>query len=305
MYSLFRSGSGPGTRGSALGRSVVGAIVAVPILVALVAPADAPTSRAAEPRVPSAEPRALRVCADPNNLPFSNERLEGIENRLAALAASEMGARVEYTWWPQRRGFFRHTLNAGACDVVFGVPAGLDFALTTRPVYRSTYVFVYRSAAGLRVRSFDDPALRTARVGVQLVGDDGANTPPAHALAHRGIVRNVVGYTLYGDYSTPNPPARIIEAVANGEIDIAVAWGPMAGYFAARQRIPLDVVPVPTARDASGLWFAYDIAVGVRKGDRALRDTMQAIIDRRRSDIDRILDDYDVPRLPPQPRPSP
>ena len=174
--------------------------------------------------------RVLRVCADPNNLPFSNEREEGFENRLAELLARELGAeRVEYTWWAQRRGFFRNTLNAGLCDVVMGVPSSVELAATTRPYYRSTYVFVTRADRGLDIRSLDDEALRRVRVGVSIIGDDYANAPPAHALAQRGIVGNVVGFSVYGDYAQPNPPARIVEAVAAGDVDVAVVWGPLAG----------------------------------------------------------------------------
>src|SRR5207253_1835343 len=147
-------------------------------------------------------------------LPFSNRRLEGFENRIGALIARELGAKVSYTWWAQRRGFFRNTLKAGLCDVVLGVPAGFEMAATTRPYYRSTYVFVTRRGRGLDVRSFDDASLRRLKIGVPLAGNDYANPPPAHALSRRGIVDNVVGYTLYGDYAAANPPARIVEAVA-------------------------------------------------------------------------------------------
>ena len=242
--------------------------------------------------------RALRVCADPNNLPFSSAREPGIENRLAELVAAELGARIEYTWWAERRGFFRRTVGAGRCDVVFGVPAGFDMLLTTRPYYRSSYVFVTRRDRGPDVRTLDDPVLRTARVGVQLVGDDYANTPPAHALARRGIVRNVTGFPLYGDYAKPDPPARIMDAVGAGEVDVAVVWGPLAGWYARRSTVPVRLTPVSPAIDPPGLPFAFDIAVGVRRGDRALRDTLDAILVRRRGDVARLLDRYGVPRVP-------
>ena len=238
----------------------------------------------------------LRVCADPNNLPFSNERGEGFENKLAELLAADLRERLEYTWWAQRRGFFRHTLRAGACDVVLGVPASFELAATTAPYYRSTYVFVYRQDKGIRVRSFDDAVLHDLKVGVQLVGDDGANTPPAHALTARGVVNNVRGYTLYGDYREPNPPARIVEAVAKGEVDVAVAWGPLAGYFAPRQRVPLEVVPVSPQFDLPFLPFVYDISMGVRRGDEELRQKLDDFLVRRRAEVERILDEYGVPR---------
>ena len=157
----------------------------------------------------------LRVCADPNNLPFSNDRGEGFENRIAELLAADRHARVEYTWWAQRRGFVRNTLSAGACDLMIGVPSGADIALTTRPYYRSTYVFVSRADRGLALGSFDDSRLRRLRIGVQMIGDDFANTPPAHALAARGMVQNIVGYSVYGDYSQPHPLSGIIDAVAS------------------------------------------------------------------------------------------
>lgn len=239
--------------------------------------------------------RLLRVCSDPNNLPFSNALREGFENRLAELVARELGADVRYTWWAQRRGFIRNTLRAGRCDVVMGVPTGLDAVLATRPYYRSTYVFVSRRTTA-RIRSFDDDALRRLRIGVQLVGDDFANTPPATALTHRGIVRNVRGYTLYGDYREPNPPSRIMRAVENGEVDVAIVWGPLAGYFARRSPVPLRLVPVSPEVDPPYLPFVFDIAMGVRRGDTALRDTLDALIQRKRAAIDRVLADYGVPR---------
>ena len=261
--------------------------------------ARVPTMRFPAPPLPAAEPwrsRVLRVCADPNNLPFSSRRAEGIENRLADLVARELGARVEYTWWAERRGFFGHTLKPGRCDVVMGIPSGYDLMLTTRPYYRSTYVFVSRRGEPA-VRSFDDPRLRTATVGVQLVGDDGQNTPPAHALARRGIVDNVRGYMLYGDYREPDPPARIVDAVARREVDVAVVWGPLAGFFARRAATPLVVTPAAVQRDGP-MPLAFDIALGVRKRDAALRDTLDAILVRRRAEVERLLDDYGVPRVP-------
>jgi len=244
---------------------------------------------------PSSAPRVLRVCADPNNLPFSDSTGAGFENRLATLVAGEMHASVAYTWWAQRRGFVRNTLNAHECDVVMGVPTSFELTAVTRPYYRSSYVFVSRRDRRLNVRSFDDPALKRLTVGVQLVGDDYANTPPAHALARRGIVQNVRGYQVQGDYRLPSPPARIVDAVANGDVDIAVAWGPLAGYFASRERVPLEIVPVSPEMDPPSLPFVFDISMGVRRADRPLRDTLDAILVRRRASIDSLLRAYGVP----------
>jgi len=237
----------------------------------------------------------LRVCADPNNLPYSNAALEGFENKLAALVAADLGTTVEYTWAAQRRGFVRNTLGAGECDVIMGVPISFEPTLQTRPYYRSSYVFVTQRQRRIAVTSFDDSVLRDLRIGVHIIGDDYANAPPAHALASRGIIANVVGYSVFGDYRQPNPPARIIEAVARGEIDVAVAWGPLAGYFATRQSEPLALVPVSPELDRPFLAQTFDIAMGVRHREFELRDRLDAIIERRAADIDAVLDEYGVP----------
>ncbi|PYR93930.1 MAG: quinoprotein dehydrogenase-associated putative ABC transporter substrate-binding protein [Acidobacteria bacterium] len=238
----------------------------------------------------------LRVCADPNNLPFSNDRGEGFENRIAELLAADRHARVEYTWWAQRRGFVRNTLSAGACDLMIGVPSGADIALTTRPYYRSTYVFVSRADRGLALGSFDDSRLRRLRIGVQMIGDDFANTPPAHALAARGMVQNIVGYSVYGDYSQPHPLSGIIDAVAHGAIDAAVVWGPEAGYFARDAPVPMTIAPVTPPMDRT-LPFAFDISMGVRKRDIRLRDELNDFLDRRGGEIDSILSAFGIPRV--------
>jgi mxaJ protein len=265
-------------------------------------PTESSQAPAAFELAPSPRKKVLRISADPNNLPFTNDRLEGFEDRIAAILAEELGAEIEYAWRAQRRGFFRQALKEGECDVVLGVPIGFDLASTTAPYYRSTYVFVTRKD-GPAVKSLDDPALKKLRIGVQMVGDDGANTPPAHALAARGIVDNVVGFTVYGDYREDSPPARIINAVAKGEIDVAVAWGPMAGYFAKRQAAPLIVTPVAPMVDESGLPFTFGIAMGVRRGNTEFRDRLDEVLKKRKGDIDRILDEYGVPRVAkPQPK---
>ena len=243
----------------------------------------------------SAQDRELRVCADPNNLPFSNQRLEGIENKLAQLIAEDMNATVRYTWHPQRRGFIRRTLKAGACDVVMSVPSGYDLVLATKPYYRSSYVFVYPASRDLRLRSFDDPALRDLRIGLHAFGDDGANAPPAHALTRRGIVGNVVGFPMWGVDSVESPPGRIIGAVATGEVDVAIVWGPFGGYFAQFQPVDLEVVPVSPQVDQPTLPFIFDISMGVRPGDEALKEELEAILDRRRDDVRRILEAFGVP----------
>jgi mxaJ protein len=245
----------------------------------------------------AADQPVLRVCADPNNLPFSNQKGEGFENRIAELIAKELGARLEYTWFAQRRGFVRNTLRAGICDVVMGVPANFDPVATTRPYYRSTYVFVSRKDRHLNVASLNDPRLKRLTIGVHIIGDDYSNPPPVHALGRRRIVQNVSGYTIYGDYSQPNPPARLVEAVSDGKVDIAIVWGPFAGYFGKKQSADLRIVPVTPEADGPDLPFVFDIAMGVRKGDQ-LRQELDRVLDRRRDEIRRILTDYGVPLKP-------
>lgn len=244
-------------------------------------------------------PRELRVCADPNNLPFSNDREEGFENRLATLLAEELDADVRYTWWAQRRGFIRNTLRSLDCDLVMGVPTTFELVLATRPYYRSSYVFLSRRDRGLDVRSLDDEILRELKVGVHVIGDDYSNPPPAHALASRGIISNVVGYSIFGNYREPNPPARLIDAVVDREVDLAVVWGPFAGYFASRQPVPLDIVPVTPEIDLPFLPMAFDISIGVRRGEETFRDAVDAILARRRADIDALLAEFHVPTRQP------
>jgi len=256
------------------------AAVAATLLVLAAAPAGA---------------RDLKVCADPNNMPFSNKAGAGFENKIVALIAKDLGANVRYTWWAQRRGFVRNTLKTGDCDVWPGVAAGMDMLTTTHPYYSSTYVFVSRKADGLDITSFDDPRLKTLTVGVQMVGNDAMNTPPAHALARRGITRNVRGFMLYGDYRDPNPPAAIVQAVADRKIDVAVAWGPMAGYFAAHEQPALAVSPTATPFDGPGWPMRFDIAMGVKKGNSALANELDAVLTKEAGAIRAILKDYRVP----------
>jgi mxaJ protein len=269
-------------------------LLLVPLAVFMIGVNDGPATSLLA--TPAGRP-PLRVCSDPNNLPFSNSAGQGFENKIAELIGHELNRPVEYTWWAQRRGFVRNTLSAGSCDLVVGTSAGMEMLATTRPYYKSTYVFVSRRDRHLGIRSLDDPKLKRLQIGVQLIGDDFANTPPAHALANRGMSRNLVGYTVYGDYRTANPPARIVDAVARGDVDVAIVWGPLAGYFARHSSVPLDVVPVSPRVDLPYLPFVFDIAMGVRRGDSTFRAQLDQIITRRRPSIDSLLDAYDVPRV--------
>jgi quinoprotein dehydrogenase-associated probable ABC transporter substrate-binding protein len=236
-------------------------------------------------------PPRLRVCADPDNLPYSQRDESGFENRIARLVAKDMGAQLDYFWQEQRRGFVRKTMGAGECDLFIGVPADFDKVLPTRPYYRSTYVAVYRSGTAA-FAGFEPGQLQRRRIGVQLIGNDLAASPPGYALARAGAIDNVTGFTIYGD----GPAAqRMVDALAEGRIDVALVWGPQAGYFAQRAAVPMTVVPTPTPAGLP-VPFEYAIAMGVRKGDTALRDRLDEILQRRRADIDAILAQYHVPR---------
>jgi len=247
-----------------------------------------------------ADPTVLRISADPNNLPFTNDKQEGFENRIAELVARDLGLKLEYKWRAQRRGFFRSALTERECDLVLGAPKGFDRALTTRPYYRSSYAFVSRKDRELNIRSLTDPRLAKLRIGVPIAGDDGVNPPPAHALAHLGIIDNVVGFTLYGNYEKPNPPAEVVKAAAEGTIDVAICWGPLAGYFASRQPVEMEVIPVPDDESFAPLRFSYSIAMGVRKGNTKLRDKIDTVLARRADEIQTILRDYHVPLVEAQ-----
>lgn len=239
----------------------------------------------------------LRVCADPNNLPYSNQQKQGFENELAAMIARDFGTQVSYLWYPQREAFFRKTLNAGACDIVMSVPEGFRDSATTQPYYRSTYVFVSRRDRHLNIRSLDDPRLPHLRIGVHVLGDSNSSLPPVQSLLSRGIVRNLVGYSIFGNLTEANPPADLIEAVSRGDVDVAVAWGPMAGYFSRHSAVPLDITPIRGDPANPTLPFAFDIAIGVRKGNNALKDRLESELRRRKPEIRRVLRDYGIPQL--------
>ncbi|HUR83600.1 MAG TPA: substrate-binding domain-containing protein [Thermoanaerobaculia bacterium] len=239
----------------------------------------------------------LRVCSDPNNLPFSNQKLAGFENKLADLVAKDLGATVTYYWFAQRRGFVRNTLGANKCDVIMGVPSSFEMALTTRPYYRSGYVFVTRRDRRIDIDSLDDPRLRKLKIGVQMIGDDYASSPPAHALANRGMTRNVVGYTVYGDYRQDSPTQRIVDAVAKKEVDLSAVWGPTAGYFAKKSSVPLRVTKFTPEIDLPFLPFVFDISMAVRRGNTQLKERLDAIIEKRHGEIAGILKQYGVPLM--------
>ncbi|MFL6664663.1 MAG: quinoprotein dehydrogenase-associated putative ABC transporter substrate-binding protein [Rhizobacter sp.] len=274
-------------------RLIIGLLLAVGLVGAAAA---APEALPAQASPAASLPATLRVCADPDNLPYSRADESGFENRIARLIAEDLHIGLTYDWQPQIRGVVRKTINADRCDVLIGVPVGFDPVLTTRPYYRSAYVFVNRADAAARLESFDDPRLPTLAIGVQLIGDDLAATPPGHALARHGAVARVVGYPVYGEGPAA---ARATADLASGKLDAAVLWGPQAGYFAMRSAVPLRLVEARPPPDVA-LPFEFAIAMGVRKGNQALRAALDGVIERRGAEIAAILDGYGVPRRPLQ-----
>ncbi len=270
---------------TAAGR-IVAAIGACALPAALVlSAAPAPSTGAVLAQSPE-----LRVCGDPDNLPYSNERLEGFENRIAAVVAADLGATPVYAWWPHQRGLVRNTIDAGTCDVIFGVPEGLDFVLWTKPYYRSSYVMAYRGDRGYAFQSLDAPELQELRIGVHV------NTPPEESLARRGLLDNVSTYSLFFDpRGDRDRPRKLLDDLVTGTVDVAVAWGPLAGYAAATSSTPLELVPL---EDEQGVPLSFDISMGVAKGNDELKDRLETAIDRRRTEILAILEEYGVPLVP-------
>ena len=244
-------------------------------------------------RAPADEGKQLKVCGDPNNLPFSNEKLQGIENKIADVIAKDMGLTVAYTWWPHQRGVVKRALNTLRCDVMLGIPKGYDPVLWTKPYYRTGYVLAYRKDHGLKIKSLDDPQLKKLKIGVQV------NTPPHDALGQRGIADNVVGYQLMFDsnFHAEDYPGKVVEDLIAGQIDVALVWGPIAGYFAAKKKAPIEIVLLESKPDSVER-FAFDISMGVRKKDTELKAKLEESIARKHAEITHILEDFGVPLLP-------
>jgi len=239
--------------------------------------------------VASAAP--LRICADPDNLPFSNRAGQGFDNRIAVVVAHELGRQPEFVWARSRRGFLREQFNQGACDVLMGVPQGMRAVATSKPYYRSSYVFVTRTRDHFQIASFNDPHLNGRRIGLQILEEDYA--PPSLPLIRNGHAAQLVGFQSFGAHN-----ADVVRAVADGRVGVAVVWGPLAGYVAGRDHLPVALTPVSPSVDSSGVAFTYAITIGVHKQDAALRDAMNSAIGKCQPQIRAILARYHVPNVP-------
>ncbi|HEY4200625.1 MAG TPA: quinoprotein dehydrogenase-associated putative ABC transporter substrate-binding protein [Devosiaceae bacterium] len=239
----------------------------------------------------------MRVCADPNYLPFSKQDLSGYENKIAQILADELHAKLTFVWWPQEESMISDQLREGNCDVIMGVPEGDDGLLPTIAYYRSPYTFVYRADSSYDISSFDDDVIKTLKFGVQARTDS-----PDGALLKRGLSKSVLMAGVARDDVNPNGPfSGLIEAVANGDIDVAIPWGPVGGYYASRQKVPLKVVPTPEFELPFTPMY-LSIVIAVRRGDEALRDRLNVAIADRWDAINAVLTDYGVPLLDmPQP----
>jgi len=230
---------------------------------------------------------SLRICGDPDNLPYSNDRLQGFENRIASVIASDLGMEASYTWWPHQRGLVKNTLEAGTCDVIFGIPHDLETILPTKPYYTSTYVIAQRKGSGHAITSLDAPELKTLRIGVY------ANTPVEESLGRRGLVDHLTAYSLFFDPTGDRDrPAKLLDDLVAGTVDVALPWGPLAGYYAKKLNAPIEMSALPSEE---GVPLTFSISMGVKKGNRDLKNRLEAAIDHRQAEIQSILDDFGVP----------
>ena len=265
------------------------ALLAVLLSIDLVAPVCAAEGQ----RTDLVNRTALRVCADPANMPFSNDKNEGFENKIAEIVAAELKVQVEYTWFPQATGFIRQTLFAKRCDVVIGYAQGDELVLNTNHYYRSTYALLYRAGTGLDgVVSLADPRLKDRRIGVI------AGTPPGNIMAQLGLIQRAKPYPLMVDRRYNSPGERMINDIRSGDIDAGVLWGPIAGYFAAKGGDKLLVVPL--LKETGTPRMAYRITFGVRNLEDDWKHQLNAVIAKRQSDIDALLLQFGVPLLDEQ-----
>ncbi len=244
----------------------------------------------AEGAIELVDPHVFRACADPRDLPFSNEAGEGFENKIAELLAHKLDKSVAYTFYPDATGFIRNTLNAHRCDVVLGIAQGVDIVQPTNPYYRTSYAAAYRQDGPLKgMESLSDPRLKTARIGIV------AGTPPATFLAENGLLGRIKSYALVVDTRYNSPTHEMMDDLEHGEIDVALLWGPIAGYYATKAKTPTSVVPL--VKEQGGPQMVFRIVMGVRHSDQNWKRALNKVISENQDEIQAILRSYGVPLL--------
>lgn len=240
-------------------------------------------------RVPSLD--EFKVCTDPDNMPYSNLKQEGFEDKIAALLAKDMGKPLSFTYAYNRQGFLRNTINAQRCDIIMGVPSDYDPVLTSKPYYRSGHVFVWRKDSNYNIKDWDSPDLKKGIIGI--IGQSPATIP----LNDHGLMGNARPYRMQRDLNLP--ASFLIDDLAKGDIDVAIVWGPIGSYFAAKSKVPMVVVPIPEyqSENAKGKEY-WNISIGVRHKDKERMKQIQAALDRNQDKINAILDEYHIPHVP-------
>jgi quinoprotein dehydrogenase-associated probable ABC transporter substrate-binding protein len=236
------------------------------------------------------DPNVFRACGDPRNMPFSNEKGEGFENKLAELLAAKLGKKLSYTYFPQATGFVRMTLGSFRCDVIIGFPQGDDQAQVTIPYYRTTYALIFKPGTGLDgVTTIDDPKLKDKRIGVV------ARTPPSTIMAVDGLLAHAKSYPLFIDTRADSSAQAMIDDLKKGDIDVGILWGPMAGYYAKQSDPPLTVVPL--LKETVGTSLMFRIGMGVRPSDQEWKRTLNRLIMENQAEINKLLISYNIPIL--------
>ena len=242
------------------------------------------------------DPKVFSVCADPHNMPFSTDKGEGFENKLAELFANKLGKGIAYAWYPQATGFVRNTLAAHRCDVIMGAPQGDDMVQVTNPYYRTAYALVFKQGRGLEgVDTLEDTRLKGKRIGIV------AGTPPGNNMATNGLMANAKPYPLVVDTRVDSSAEAMMRDLVAGDIDVGVLWGPMAGYYAQQARSPMTVVPL--VKETTGPRLAYRIAMGVRFADQDWKRLLNRMIADNQPAINKLLLSYGVPLLDDNDRP--
>ena len=240
-------------------------------------------------RIPS--DKEFRVCADPESLPYSNQKGEGFENKIAEVLAKDLGKELTYEFWLDRQGYLRNTINAQRCDVIIGMGSDVDTLRTSKPYYRSGYVFVYRKSSNYNIKDWDAEDLKKGIIGI--VGE----SPPTIPLRDHDLMANARPYRLQRDLNLS--PGHMIDDLVTGKIDVAIIWGPIGGYYAKQSKEPLVVVPIPEYKSVNVKGKEeWNISVAVRKKDKDRMEMIQGALDRNQAKILKILDDYGIPHKP-------